>query len=242
MRGRMAWLGTSISILLLWSGSCATRESTKQSSSGADSIPKIVTGSADSALGMSRSTPEWLNDSRVPEPVMTREKIMALGPMAIRLEDMGFSAPSALPDTTGLKNKAKVMREWAEALVDYKAGEYPSARDHLARARELAPLVKDPDPLWPFRFRNLDAGAIYSTQGAGEVRKVYGEIAEPDRENVFDVGYEWVMAMDDLRQGNGRNAVARLRLIGRSPHRISLEAKKILFLLLPGESMESSDA
>jgi hypothetical protein len=241
MRERIAWVGTGMCIFLLGSGSCATRESTKQSSAGADSIPKVA-AAAESTLGMTRSTPEWLNDPRVPEPVMSREKIMALAPAEIRLEDMGFSPPAALPDTTGLKNKARVMREWVEALVDYKVGEYSSARDHLSRAREFAPLVKDPDPLWPFRFRNLDAGAIYSTEKPGEARRMYGEIAEPDRESVFDVGYEWVLAMDDLRQGNGRSAVARLRFIGRSPHRISLEARKVLFLLVPDESMDSSDA
>jgi hypothetical protein len=238
----MIWVGTGISIFLLGSGSCATRDTKKQAGASADSIPKEASAFADSALGMTRSTPEWLRDSSVPEPMISREKIMALAPAEIRLEDMGFNLPGVVPDTTGLKNKAKVMREWAEALVAYKAGDYASAREHLAKAREHAPLVKDPDPLWPFRFRSLDAGAIYATEEPGEVRRRYGEIAEPNRESVFDIGFEWVLAMEDLRQGNGRSAVARLRLIQRSPHRISMEARKVLFILVPEESSDSTDA
>ncbi|HET9888436.1 MAG TPA: hypothetical protein VFR10_13095 [bacterium] len=164
-------------------------------------------------------------------PKLSREEIIALAPQEIRLQDLGFSPPAVLPDTTGLKNKAKVQRKWAEALMDYHSGHIEAVRGHLAEAREFAPLVKDPDPLWPFRFRNLEVAAIYSTSPPGETRRTFGEIAEPDRENVFDVGYEWVMAMEDLRQGNGKEAVARLRFISRSPHKISMEARRILALL-----------
>lgn len=175
-------------------------------------------------------------------PKLSREEIVALAPAEIRLQDLGFSPPGALPDTTGLKYKAKVRRKWAEALMEYRAGHLQGARDHLATARELAPLVKDPDPYWPFRFRNLDAGAIYSMAPPGEVKRIYGEIADPKRDDVFDVGYEWVMAMDDLRQGNGRDAIARLRFIARSQHKISMEARRVLGLLAPEAVEDSSDA
>ena len=240
MRMRTAWAG--IWILLLACCSCGTRESAKPSSTASDSISTSVDAPSDSTTGMTRSTPAWLAGADAPAPKLSREQIIALAPPEIHLQDLGFSPPAALPDTTGLKNKAKVRRKWAEALMEYQSGHIPGVREHLAKARELAPLVKDPDPLWPFRFRNLDAGAMYSTASPGEAKRVYGEIAEPDRENVFDVGYVWVMAMDDLRQGNGRDAVVRLRFIGRSNFKISMEARRILAVLAPEAVEDSSDA
>jgi hypothetical protein len=227
-----------LSILLLLLSSCTTREATKSSTAASDSTAMNAPAVMDST-GMTRSTPAWLTSSDIAAPQLSREEIMALAPKEIRLQDLGFSPPPVLPDTTGLKNKAKVRRKWAEALMDYNSGHIEKVRSHLAEAREFAPLVKDPDPLWPFRFRNLEAGAIFSTSPPGETGRIFGEIAEPNRENVFDVGYEWVMAMDDLRQGNGKEAVARLRFISRSPHKISMEARRILALLAP-EAMRDS--
>ena len=126
--------------------------------------------------------------------------------------------------------------------MEYRAGHLQNVPAHLAEARKLAPMVKDPDEFWPFRFRNLEAGALYSTALPGETKRVFGEIAELDRDDIFDVGYEWVMAMDDLRQGNGRDAAVRLSFIARSPHKISMEALRILTLLAPEAVEDSSDA
>jgi hypothetical protein len=228
--------------------SCGSRESPRPVSSAADSVLKAadsvsihVEAAADSTAGMTRSTPAWLGEA-APLPKLSREEIIALAPAQIRLQDLGFTVPGTPPDTTGLKNKAKVRREWADALADFAGGHMEMAREHLANAREFAPLVKDPDPLWPFRFRNLDAAALYSTASPGETKRIYGEIAEPEREDVFDVGYLWVMAMDDLRLGNGKDAVVRLRFLSRSPLKVSMEARKVLSLLAPEAVGDSSDA
>ena len=242
MRNRMTWSPMWIPILSLVLSSCGARESPKPSSTASDSTAASAEAPADSATGMTRSTPAWLAGADATEPKLSREQIVALAPAQIRLQDLGFSPPAALPDTTGLKYKAKVRRKWAEALMDYHTGHIQTVRDHLAQARELAPLVKDPDPLWPFRFRNLEAGAMYSTAPPGEVKRVYGEIADPKRDDVFDVGYEWVMAMDDLRQGNGRAAAARLHFVARSPHKVSMEARRILGVLAPEAVEDTSDA
>jgi hypothetical protein len=206
-----------------------------------DSVPILARAADDSTTGMTRSTPAWLGEA-APLPKLSREEIIALAPARIRLEDLGFTVPATPPDTTGLKNKAKVRREWADALADFSGGHLEMAREHLAKARELAPQVKDPDPLWPFRFRNLDAAALYSTAPPGEAKRIYGEIAELDREDVFDVGYQWVMAMDDLRLGNGQDAVIRLRFLTRSPLKVSMEARRVLSLLAPEAVGDSSDA
>ena len=241
MRNGIAWVCIGFSVLCLSLSACGSRETTKPSAAASDSTAMNASAATDSTAGMTRSTPAWLASNDTIVPKLSREEIMALAPKEIRLQDLGFSPPAALPDTTGLKNKAKVRRKWAEALTDYHSGHIEAVRGHLAQARELAPLVKDPDPLWPFRFRNLEAGAMYSIAPPGETRRTFGDIAEPDRENVFDVGYEWVMAMDDLRQGNGQEAAARLRLIARSPHKISMEARRVLALLAPEAVQDSTN-
>lgn len=252
MLSRMVWArlraGMWIVLLCFALSSCGARELPQPVSSAADSIPKAadsvptqVEAAADSATGMTRSTPAWLSEA-APVPKLSREEIIALAPAQIRLQDLSFTVPGTPPDTTGLKNKAKVRREWADALADFAGGHMEMVREHLVRAREFAPMVKDPDPLWPFRFRNLDAGALYSTAPPGEAKRIYGEIAELDREDVFDVGYQWVMAMDDLRLGNGKDAVIRLRFLSRSSLKVSMEARRVLSLLAPEAVGDSSDA
>jgi hypothetical protein len=82
-------------------------------------------------------------------------------------------------------------------------------------------------------MRNLEAALVYVSSPPGEVKRRFGEIADPDPLEILDVAYEWILLNDDLRQGHGREAVARLRVVQRSQLEASLEARKLMTRLFP---------
>ncbi len=232
---RLALLALSFACVL---AGCTGRrgESEGSGAAAADSTSTLAGGLGAASSLPSVETPEFLSEANlaaVPEPKLTPEQLAALAPPALLLRDLGFQVPHLAPDTTGRKNKAKLQREWVEALQDYEAGHYPRAQDHLQRAREFHAEVTEPDGYWPERIRNLDAAILYAVGPPGAARAAHGEIAEPQGQRVLDVGYQWVLGHDALRLGRAREAVARFRLVQQSPLKVNLEARKILAQLLP---------
>lgn len=238
------------SFLALSLAACARRDggsnaAARGASAAADSASPSAGSPSASTIVLSAPSferPSFLSDenlANVPEPKLTPGEFAAIAPATLRLRDLGFLIPQAAPDTTGLKNKLKLRREWVEALQDYEAGRIEPARVHLQRAREFLANAQEPDANWPFRIRNLDAACVYALAAPDGVRLAFGEIADPRADDVLDVAYEWVLAHEDLRAGRGRDAVARLRFIQASPLKVALEARKVLYKLIPDAALRS---
>jgi hypothetical protein len=227
---------------------CGGRDGAKRDDTrggAADSVQSPASAPDSMTAGMTTETPPFLSPEElagVPEPSLSRDALAALAPPHLRIQDLGFQLPTALPDTTGLKNKAKLQREWSEAIISYHKMDYAGTSTHLAKAREFLQASKGADLNWPARLRNLEAATIYATKPPGEVKRRFGEIASPSSQEVLDTAFEWILLHDDLRLGRGRDAVARLRIIQASPLSINLEARKLMARLLPSPSGSPSNA
>ncbi len=226
---------------------CGGRDGAKRNDArdGASDSESPASASDSVSSRMTTKTPPFLSPEEladVPEPSLSREELAALAPPHLRMQDLGFQVPAGLPDTTGLKNKAKLQREFSEALISYQRMDYAGTSAHLVKAREFLEASKGADVFWPERIRNLEAATAYATASPGEVKRRFGEIASPSGQEILDTAYEWVLLHDDLRLGRGRDAVARLRIVQASPLPINLEARKLMARLLPGSSAPPTNA